>query len=36
MHGHPFTHDAAMVRVSPHDGEKAHEGLGVGYEDVIV
>ena len=35
MHGDPFTHGAVAVRVSRHDGEKAHEGLGTGYEDVI-
>ena len=36
MHGDLFTHGATMVRVSRHDGEKAHEGLGTGYEDVII
>ena len=36
MHGDLFTHGATAVRVSHHDGEKAHKGLGAGYEDFIV
>ena len=29
MHGNLFTHGADTLRVSRHDGEKAHEGLGI-------
>ena len=36
MHGDPFTHGAATVRVSHHNSEKAHEGLGTSYEDIII
>ena len=33
IHDDPFTHGAAVARVSRHDGEKAYEGLGTGYGD---